>query len=166
MNEGPGKVLLATDGSPDAILAARRAAGLALAFGSELHVVHVIPVSQPYTMFGETGEGPSILEEDSGKARGLLDGEVERIEGLGGKVAKVHLRTGEPDAEIVALGEEIGAGTIVVGSRGLGPLARMPIGSVSSSVAGHAHCPVLVVRDYDTDEEGRPIIRGKSASTA
>lgn len=166
MNGGLEKVLLATDGSPDAVLAARRAAGLALAFGSELHVVHVIPVSQPYTMFGRTGEGPSVLEEDSGKARELLNGEVERIEGLGGKVAKAHLRTGEPGAEIVTLGEELGADTIVVGSRGHGPLARMPIGSVSSSVAGHAHCPVLVVRDYDTDEEGRPIIRGKTASTA
>jgi hypothetical protein len=27
MNDGPGKVLLATDGSPDAILASRRASG-------------------------------------------------------------------------------------------------------------------------------------------
>jgi nucleotide-binding universal stress UspA family protein len=156
MNDGPKKVLLATDGSPDAILAARRAVGMARAFGSELHVVHVVPVSPPYTMFGEMGEGPSIYEEDFGKARELLDGEVERIEGLGGKVTGAYLKTGEPDAEIVALGEGIGADTIVVGSRGLGPLTRMPIGGVSSSVAGHAHCPELVVRDHDADEDGRP----------
>ena len=52
---------------------------------------------------------------------------------------------GEPDAEVVALGEDIGADMIVVGSRGMGRLRR-PIGSVSSSIVAHAHCPVLVVR--------------------
>ena len=53
---------------------------------------------------------------------------------------------GEPDAEVISLGEEIGASMIVVGSRGGGRLRR-PIGSVSSSIAAHAHCPVLVVRE-------------------
>jgi nucleotide-binding universal stress UspA family protein len=75
----------------------------------------------------------------------LLEGKVRRIEEAGGKVAKVYLRTGEPDAEVVSLGEDIGTDLIVVGSRGLSPLRR-PIGSVSSSIAAHAHCPVLVVR--------------------
>jgi nucleotide-binding universal stress UspA family protein len=38
------------------------------------------------------------------------------------------------------------AGLIVIGSRGLGPLRRALMGSVSDSVVRHAHCPVLVVR--------------------
>jgi nucleotide-binding universal stress UspA family protein len=140
------KVLLATDGSPDAILAARRAVGMAIAFDSELHVIHVIPVSSPYSLAEQDADGPSIYEEDEQKARELLDAEVARIEEIGGKVTKSYLKAGDPDTEIVALGEDIGADTIVVGSRGLGPLARMPIGSVSSSIAAHAHCPVLVAR--------------------
>ena len=146
MVDQPKKLLLATDGSPDAILAARRAAGLAIAFDSELHVVHVIPASLPYTMSGQDADGPSIYEEDEQRARELLDGEVKRIEEIGGRVTKAYLKAGEPDTEIVALGEQTGADMIVVGSRGLGPLARMPIGSVSRSVAAHAHSPVLVVR--------------------
>jgi nucleotide-binding universal stress UspA family protein len=146
MTDAPKKILLAADGSPDAILAARRAAGLAKVFDSELHVVHVVPVSLPYTLAGQEAEGPSIYEEDEGRARGLLDAEVARIEETGGRVTKTHLRAGEPDKEIVALAEELGVGTIVVGGRGLGPLARMPIGSISSSVTAYAHCPVLVVR--------------------
>lgn len=166
MSLSPGRILLATDGSPDAALAARRAAGLAKAFGSELHVVHVVPVSDPYYLAGEDAEGPSLYEEDEERARKLLDKEVARIEGMGVGVEKEHLKTGEPDAEIVALGEEIDAGTIVLGSRGLGPLARMPVGSVASSVVSHAHCPVLVVRDRDSDDEGRSIIRGKTESSA
>jgi nucleotide-binding universal stress UspA family protein len=75
----------------------------------------------------------------------LLDGQVRKIEEEGANVAKTYLRTGEPDAEVVALGEDIGADMIVVGSRGMGRLRR-PIGSVSSSIVAHAHCPVLVVR--------------------
>jgi nucleotide-binding universal stress UspA family protein len=35
---------------------------------------------------------------------------------------------------------------IVIGSRGLGPVKRKLMGSVSESVVRHAHCPVLVAR--------------------
>lgn len=146
MTDAPKKILLATDGSPDAILAARRAAGLQKAFDSELHVVHVVPVSQPFTLVGEDADGPSLYEEDEGLARELLGTVIASIEETGGGVTKSHLKAGEPDKEIISLAEELGVGTIVLGSRGLGPLARMPIGSVSSSVAAYAHCPVLVVR--------------------
>ena len=53
---------------------------------------------------------------------------------------------GHPDTEIVGLAGRLGAGLIVVGSRGRGPLKRALMGSVSDSVVRHAHCPVLVVR--------------------
>ena len=43
---------------------------------------------------------------------------VRRIEASGGVVRRSHLKGGEPDAEIVALGEGIGAGLIVMGGRG------------------------------------------------
>jgi nucleotide-binding universal stress UspA family protein len=48
--------------------------------------------------------------------------------------------------EIVRLSEELGVGTIVIGSRGLGAVKRALMGSVSESVVRHAHCPVFVVR--------------------
>jgi nucleotide-binding universal stress UspA family protein len=44
------------------------------------------------------------------------------------------------------LGEQIGADLIVVGSRGLGPVKRLLVGSVSEGVVHHAKCSVLVVR--------------------
>ena len=52
-----------------------------------------------------------------------------------------------PDRAIVRLGKEIGAGLIVMGSRGRGRMQRVLLGSVSDSVVRHAHCPVLVVRE-------------------
>jgi nucleotide-binding universal stress UspA family protein len=53
---------------------------------------------------------------------------------------------GKAASEIVELAEELGAGLVVVGSRGLGGIRRALMGSVSDSVVRHAHCPVLVVR--------------------
>src|SRR3712207_964607 len=64
----------------------------------------------------------------------------------GNKVAQVHVRMGTPDEEIVKLAEELGADLIVVGSRGLGSLKRVLMGSVSESVLHHAHASVLVAR--------------------
>lgn len=43
MSDFPAKILLATDGSEDAMLAARAAISLAKDTGAELHVVHVGP---------------------------------------------------------------------------------------------------------------------------
>jgi nucleotide-binding universal stress UspA family protein len=145
MGDTPTKILLATDGSASSARAARRAARMAQAFGAELHVVHVMPVTQPYHLLGSDAEGPSLYEEDLQWAKELVDGQVRKIEEEDAKVTKAHLRSGEPDAEVVALAEDIGADMIVVGSRGMSPLRR-PIGSVSSSIATHAHCPVLVAR--------------------
>jgi nucleotide-binding universal stress UspA family protein len=56
---------------------------------------------------------------------------------------------GSPSAEIVALAEELEAGLVVVGSRGLRAVRRALMGSFSDSVVRHAHCPVLVVRNAE-----------------
>jgi nucleotide-binding universal stress UspA family protein len=71
---------------------------------------------------------------------------VEKGRSAGGKVAEAHLRVGAAATEIVALAEDIEAGLIVMGSRGLGRIRRALMGSVSDGVVRHAHCPVLVVR--------------------
>ena len=64
----------------------------------------------------------------------------------------VHVAVGHPESEILRIAEEIGADLVVVGSRGLGPLGRVLMGSVSESVVRHAHCSVLVVRQGPTHE--------------
>ena len=66
---------------------------------------------------------------------------------MGGTVAGEHLIEGWVAPGIVELAEEIGAGLIVMGSRGLGGIRRALMGSVSDSVVRHAHCPVMVVRE-------------------
>ncbi len=140
----PTRVLLATDGSPDAALAAQSAIELCERTGSELHVTHVGEYLPTY--FAYTEEEPAELRQ---AARQLLDEQARRISEAGGTVAETHLRLGRPAEQIVELAEELDAGVVVVGSRGLGGLRRAVLGSVSDAVVRHAHCPVFVVRDKD-----------------
>ncbi len=79
----------------------------------------------------------------------ILDERVERIREAGGSVAQTHIREGETAAEIVTLAEELEAGLIAIGSRGLGGVRRALMGNVSDSVVRHAHCPVMVVRQEE-----------------
>jgi nucleotide-binding universal stress UspA family protein len=81
------------------------------------------------------------------RAREVLEAEVGKVRSAGGTVVEAHLIEGRIAPEIVALAEEIGAGLIVIGSRGHGGIRRALMGSVSDSVVRHAHCPVLVVRE-------------------
>jgi nucleotide-binding universal stress UspA family protein len=148
----PTRILLATDGSREAELAATTAADLAKSTGSELHVVyvgHMPPVfyESPGTWALDPDLQSRMEERAEEEARPRLDEQVQRVREAGGEVAEAHARLGRPDAEIVRLADELGAGLIVLGSRGLGPLRRALMGSVSDSVVRHAHCPVLVVRE-------------------
>jgi nucleotide-binding universal stress UspA family protein len=60
------------------------------------------------------------------------------------------------------------ASILVVGTRGLGPVKALLLGSVSTALAAHAGCPVAVVRPGERDE-GRtaaPVVVGADGSEA
>ena len=145
----PTKIVLATDGSEEARQAAQAAAELSKDTGSEVHITYVLP--SPRELRGHHTYSrevmSSVLEQAEGDARSFLEEQAKQIGESGGKVAETHLRAGEPDKEIVKLSEELGAGAIVIGSRGLGAVKRALMGGVSESVVRHAHCPVFVVRE-------------------
>ena len=164
MSMFPTRILLATDGSPEAERAARAAVELAEKTGSELHVVHAAPMPSIHAIPERAAYAPEpAFQELRGIAeregRKDLDEQVRKMEEAGGKVAEAHLRVGRSDEEIVRLAEEIGAGLVVMGSRGYGPLRRVLMGSVSDSVVRHAHCQVLVVRPRGRQE--RDILDGR-----
>ena len=148
----PTKILLATDGSEEAALAAQTAADLANRTNSELHIVHVRAGITPH--YPGYYIGPGVVEdaEEKGRkhrdweAQRLLETQAEQLRAAGGSVAQLHLRVGRPEREIIALAEELSARLIIPGSRGRGGVRRALMGSVSDSVVRHAHCPVMVVR--------------------
>src|SRR5918995_91914 len=137
MSHLPKKILLATDGSEDARLAARAAANLSEKTGAELHVVHAWQyVPHP------------VLDSEHYKeeAERLLKEETEFVSDAGAAVKEAHLVMGPPVDAILDLGEEVGADLLVVGGRGHGMLGRLILGSVSEGVVHHATRPVLVMR--------------------
>jgi nucleotide-binding universal stress UspA family protein len=143
----PARILLATDGSEDAALANETAADLAKSTDSELHVVTVAPgTPDPAYRVESWVTYEQAMEDIQKEARSVLEEQVKKIEAAGGEVKEAHLRVGRREDEIVRLSEEIGAGLIVMGSRGLGGMKRALMGSVSDAVVRHAHCPVMIVR--------------------
>ena len=74
------------------------------------------------------------------------------IQRYGAKLAKSGfqireaLRLGKPADEILTVAKQDKADLIVTGAKGLGAIRRVLLGSVSTRVAQHAHCGVLVVR--------------------
>jgi nucleotide-binding universal stress UspA family protein len=150
VNYFPTKILLATDASKDAIKAAQIASDISSVSGSELHVLHVGNTKDFHVApsaeqsFSRRSPYLSEVRENSEKT---LEEAVKQVEEAGGTVAETHLRMGDPDDEILRHCEEHGdIGLLVMGSRGLGPIKRRLMGSVSESVVRHASCPVLVAR--------------------
>jgi nucleotide-binding universal stress UspA family protein len=145
----PARILLATDGSEEAELAAKTVADLAETTGSELHVAHVGRlVTNGGARGDEVGFLPTVPQEELDReARELLEVQVEQLRAAGGaSVTQTHLRRGRADQQTIVVAEESNIDLIAMGSRGLGGLRRALLGSVSDSVVRHAHCPVLVVR--------------------
>ena len=108
----PEKVLLATDGSKEAALAARAAVDVCEGTDAELHVVHAwqsVPTAclRAFMRAELKNLGNELLEEG-----------VKRVDGAGGLVAGAHLVEGRAADEILDLAGQIGAGLIVIGSRG------------------------------------------------
>src|SRR5918992_5753386 len=148
MSVFPTQILLATDGSDESKLATEAATELSKGTGSQVHLVYVLPT--PAQLIGHHLYTDEVRESLIGgaerDAETFLKEQAEKISSDGGKVVETHLRSGEPDKEILRTAESLGAGLIVMGSRGLGAISRMLIGSISDSVVRHAHCPVLVMR--------------------
>ena len=143
----PTTILLASDGSEEAQLAAATAADLAEKTNSELHVLTVAPDYPLYELPEHPAEFEDVLSENRREAKEMLEQQAKRIEESGGTVKETYLREGRAAEEIVEVAEEIGAGLIVMGSRGHGRLRRALLGSVSDAVVRHAHCPVTIVRE-------------------
>jgi nucleotide-binding universal stress UspA family protein len=157
----PACILVATDGSEEATLAAKTAAELAYRTYSELHLVNVADTYSSYHVAHEQGLAENLQQG----AQEVLEDQVEEIEQSGGEVAGKHVRVSQrhPADGIVRVAEEIEADLVVMGSRGLGGIRRALMGSVSDSVVRHAHCPVLVVRN---EHRHTQLLSGEASSGA
>jgi nucleotide-binding universal stress UspA family protein len=142
------RILVATDGSPHAIGAAKFSARLV----RELREAEVVLVNVghiPAVALGGLGEGYidfSALEEGMKQAgEAILDETAKAFAGIDARVSRVY-RIGDPAGEIIEAARERNADLIVMGSRGFGQIGGLILGSVSERVLHAAHGPVLIVR--------------------
>jgi nucleotide-binding universal stress UspA family protein len=86
----------------------------------------------------------SILQEQAQKtAQKVVDEAAERLGGAAPSSITVRALVGLPAVDLIDASKD--ADLLVVGSRGAGGFARLMLGSVSSQVAHHAHCPVVII---------------------
>lgn len=144
----PTKILLATDGSREASLAATTAPTSPSA-PARSYTCSTWGAGYPlYEPSGLSGITEEVLDTQRREAQRVLDEQVRMVESSGAPVEEAHLNIDErPDRTIVHLGENIGAGLIVMGSKGRGGIRIALMGSLSDAVVRQTHCPILVVRE-------------------
>jgi len=137
------RILVPLDGSQHASRALEAAVGLIrnLKNAPNLAVLHVnttISINEPPV-------GVDLEEHIREEGEKMLAPATASLskQGIG---FETYTKTGDPASVICKTAEEQHADLIIMGSRGIGLMSELLIGSVSHSVVQHAHCPVMIVR--------------------
>ncbi|HTK65412.1 MAG TPA: universal stress protein [Pseudonocardia sp.] len=148
--EGSGArpIVVGIDGSFSAERAARWAAREARLRGVPLQLLHAYEFAADFAPDSERGSRSVFL----GYGRDCLNQAAEQARGA---APGVEVSTELVVAQSVDLlaGRSKSASLVVVGSRGLGGVGGLLLGSVAVGLVSHAHCPVVIVRG---DEYDRP----------
>jgi nucleotide-binding universal stress UspA family protein len=130
------KILLAYDGFEHSRHALEETAKLAADGHGEVTVLSIVPPdARGSKSGGHVGLRPHA-HEDVARAHAYL-----RELGI---ESEMKMDDGDPAEQIVAEAKTGGHDLVVVGSRGLGPVGRLLLGSVSTEVVDRSPCPVLV----------------------
>ena len=136
------RILLAVDGSDHALRAAKVAADLARSMKSELRVVIAY---EPIPWY--LGE-PNLQDAINARLKDAQNILQKAVAVAGDMPDEIHTELIEGDSAeaIIEVAKTRNSDVIVMGSRGLGRLAGLVLGSTSQKVVSHAPCPVLIVR--------------------
>jgi nucleotide-binding universal stress UspA family protein len=145
-------LVVATDGSPVARAIPERLAEWGVFAGLPADVVAVSipdgPIFETAVSLYTLGDERLATQRRELRARYEQDAETmaAALDGIGLQ-ATSHLRAGDPAQEIISVADDRGADLIVTGTRGLGGIDRLLLGSVARNVITHARCSVLVLRE-------------------
>lgn len=141
------KLLVAYDGSSDSKQALDQAAEfMALDRRVETHVVHVTspPHMDLYSLYG-LGMSEGVLEEIAEENEKVIAGAKELL-GAYQDVCHFKQLQGDASQKVLDYAEAHEVDLIIIGSRGLGVIQGMFLGSVSSRVVKHSKIHVLVMK--------------------
>ena len=140
------KILLCTDGSKYSQKALEEASEIVKGCNvNEVAIIHVHERYEPLpTLPNESIKW--IMQKHKKEGEKILSEALKFIKGKNIKVRKI-LKEGHPADTIVNIAQKEGFDMIVVGSRGLGGLKKLFLGSVSNAIIQEAvNCSVLVVK--------------------
>lgn len=134
-------ILVPVDGSETAEKAIRSAATMAKAYNAQINILYVANINQ---LAINACLSDAILEAVNKAGNEILERAASNIP----EDIKVitSSETGSPSITIIDFADKIKADLIVIGSRGLGLVKGVLLGSVSQYVVEHASCPTLVVK--------------------
>ncbi|MGQ9834294.1 MAG: universal stress protein [Candidatus Villigracilaceae bacterium] len=135
-------ILLGVDGSAHALKAAKVAGELTRTMGANLRIVTAYDPVPDY--LGE----PNLLDTIAARqkhADEILRAALKEVGPTPNEV-KTEMLEGSAAEVIIEVANTRQVDLIVVGSRGLGQLVGLLLGSQSQKIIQHAPCPVLVVR--------------------
>ena len=135
-------LLVPVDGSEHADLACAQAVALAKLSGGTVHLLHCYE-NIPNLIGGEARE--ELVREYEAAAGKMLEKYRAQIH-KAGISCQEHILHGDPGVIIVDAAAKFGCDIIVMGTRGLGGLENLLIGSVSYRVLQAASVPVLLTR--------------------
>ncbi len=138
LGQKPERIVVGVDGSEQSQLALRWAAQLAPCLDCRIEAVVAWRFPAAYGFAIPDGWDPQHDAQTS-----LEDAVDAAFDGDRPIELKLLARQGLPAK--VLLDASVGARMLIVGSRGHGGFTGLLLGSVSSVVAEHARCPVLVV---------------------
>jgi nucleotide-binding universal stress UspA family protein len=136
------KILLASDGSPDARQALVYARDLALRDGAQVVVVHAFDPVPSY--LGDPWRD-RVTERHISAGQEMADRAAQSLQESDVDVI-VEVLEGPPADAILKVADIRECDLIIMGSRGHGTLASLLLGSVSHRVLGHARVPVMIVK--------------------
>jgi len=136
------RVLAAIDGSEYSHRALECAVDLASKYNSSLILVHAYPHTSDLLGYEDFHK---LVSQRKSAGQKILDDTHPLIEGKGVESAEELLEGPETEA-ILKVAKVEKADIIVMGTRGLGTLKGMVLGSVSRKVLHYAQCTVMVVR--------------------
>jgi nucleotide-binding universal stress UspA family protein len=142
----PRPILAATDFSPPARHAADRAARLAHTTGSPLTLMHVLSGGGLEDLRRWLGGGSAVEQQLHADATQQLRHLADQLQATRHVPVRTVTASGVTSDEIVREADGLDAGLLVLGSRGLGFLRRLVLGTTSERLLRRATRPLLVVR--------------------
>lgn len=142
------KILAPVDGSQHSIRAAIKAVDIAEKYNAKVTLLHVININQLTALESITAPPPitEAVVDNLKKAGDTITNDT--IKALPPTQVDIDTLTvwGTPERAIISEIASKGYDLVVMGSRGLGTISGLLLGSVSDRVVRQAPCPVLIVK--------------------